>query len=428
MAAVTGASIYEEFDITSRDGKKTVSIIGGVIDFQYFEDLYSPVTTAVIQISNTGNTTGGQGLFNGLPIRGGERVNFKIKTPFDNLLGKSETFDYIMYVDKIGNYISSRQIESFTLHLISREGTTNSQTRVSRKYVGETIDKSLQQIIGLLEPLQSVNFEKTENIYPFIGNMKHPLTWAMTLASKAIPVGSKGNSAGFFFWQTKRGFQFKSIDGLVKTAKEKTNTQKYYYRQIMNESSPENATVILDFQANATANVLEDLSRGQHSAYRIYFNPLDFTFTQPNESLFKPLNENRLGESEQPALITDPENINATQWAPRIISGVYNVGTLEVGVSTNLNSNPYNDVAQASSRYSSFFSIDYTILVPVNTNLCAGDPVHLEFPKVTMETPDIDRKTSGLYIIKEITHKFLPTKSYTSMRVVKDSHGINTKS
>ena len=74
-------------------------------------------------------------------------------------------------------------------------------------------------------------------------------------------------------------------------------------------------------------------------------------------------------------------------------------------------------------RYGTFFSIDYTILVPCNTNLTAGDPVYLEFPKTSEETPDVDTQQSGLYIIKEITHKFYPTKSYTSMRVVRDTHG-----
>jgi hypothetical protein len=432
MAALTGASVYEKFDITSKDGKKTVSIIGGVLDFQYFENLYSPITTAIIEVANTGNTIDGQGIYNGLPIRGGERVHFQIKTPFDNLSGKTEPFDYIMYVDKILSYASDKRAEHFVLHLVSREGITNEQTRISRKYSDPTIDKSIQQILSLVEPLQAVDLEKTENAFPFTGNMKHPLTWAVLLSKHAVPVGAKSKSAGFFFWQTKRGFVFKSIDGLVKFAKEKAmEAQKYYYRETMSnpyENPGENATTILTFNVNKSADLRRSLNEGEKSSYRIFFNPLDFSFTQPNESLFTPDFKNILGELEEPAAVADPENINATQWAPRVLSGTANVGTLDVGVSTEFNYNPYQDQAQAAARYSSFSNIDLTILVPVNTNLCAGDPVNLEFPKVSVESPEIDRKTSGLYIIREITHKFLPTKSYTSMRVVKDSPGNNTKS
>ena len=439
MAALTGASVYTKFNITSKDGKKTVSIIAGVLDFQYFENLYSPITTAIIEVANTGNTVKGpdgdlQGVFNGLPIRGGERIHFQIKTPFDNYSKKSEPFDYIMYVDKILSYATDRRSEHFILHLVSREGITNEQTRISRKYTDPTIDKTMEQIIGLLEPLQSVDLEKTENAFPFTGNMKHPLTWAVLLSKHAVPVGAKSKSAGFFFWQTKRGFVFKSMDGLVKFAKEnEKSVQKYYYREIFSnpyENQGESATTILTVQANKTADIRKSLNEGEKSSYRIYFNPLTHAFTQPNESLFTPSFGSILGEVEKPAAVADPENINATQWAPRVLSGVANVGTLDVGVSTEFNYNPYQDQAQAAARYSSFSNIDVTILVPVNTNLCAGDPVHLEFPKINefMKTPEIDRKTSGLYIIREITHKFLPTKSYTSMRVVKDSPGINTKS
>ena len=182
MSAVTGASVYQEFTITSSDNKKVVSIIGGVIDFQYYEDLYSPVTTAIIQISNTGNTVDGQGLYYGLPIKGGERVNFKIKTPVDSLIGKGGLFEYVMYVDKVTNHINDRQGEFFMLHLVSRESITNDQCRVTRKYVDRTIDQCLAEIIGLVEPLQPVNFEKTENIYPFFGNMRKPFTWAMPVS------------------------------------------------------------------------------------------------------------------------------------------------------------------------------------------------------------------------------------------------------
>jgi hypothetical protein len=107
---------------------------------------------------------------------------------------------------------------------------------------------------------------------------------------------------------------------------------------------------------------------------------------------------------------------------------MYNVGTLDVGVSTSRAYNPLDSVGQSAARYSSFTTIDCHILVPVNTNLCAGDAVHLEFPKVSSESPDIDRRQSGLYIIKEITHKFFPNKSYTAMRLVKDNPGIKTKS
>ena len=78
----TAASTFEEITITSSNGEKTVSLIGGVTRLQYFETLMSPMYYKS-RGSYYCNTIDGQSLYNGLPIRGGERVYFKIKTPVE---------------------------------------------------------------------------------------------------------------------------------------------------------------------------------------------------------------------------------------------------------------------------------------------------------------------------------------------------------
>ena len=59
----TAASIFEEFTITSADGNKTVSLIGGITALQYFETIMSPMCTAKVDVVNTGNTIDGGGLY-----------------------------------------------------------------------------------------------------------------------------------------------------------------------------------------------------------------------------------------------------------------------------------------------------------------------------------------------------------------------------
>ena len=121
MASPIQASVFEEFTITSSNGDNVVSLIGGIVKFQNFEILTSPNVTAVLEIFNTGNTIEGQGLYNGLPVRGGERVFFKVKTPIEAEAEQEENLQYILYVNKITNVISNKSRETFTLHLSSRE-------------------------------------------------------------------------------------------------------------------------------------------------------------------------------------------------------------------------------------------------------------------------------------------------------------------
>ena len=430
MSASTGASIYEKFDITSKEQDKNVSTINGVIDFQYFEDLYSPVVTALAVISNTGNTIDGQGLYHGLPIIGGEQVNIKIKTPFDAIFEKPGSFEYTMIVDKVTNYISDRQMEGFVLHLTSREAITARQIRVSRKYTGTTIDKTLSKIIGLVQPTQPVDFEQTETVWPLTGNMKLPFWWAIKLAARAVPVGAKSNSAGFFFWQTKRGFNFKSMDGLSKTAiKNKKIVQRYYYRQTFEDGhrNPRyQATTLLDFRVNKTIDLSESISKGEYSSNRLIIDPYNYGITPQSQSKFEPKGVTKLGEQKPVPEIVNPKQSRTND--SRTFVAMYNIGTLDLGVSSSRAYDPLDSIGQAAARYSSFTSIDCHVLVPVNTNLCAGDPVILEFPKVSIDSAEYDRRSSGLYIIKEITHKFFSNRSYTAMRLVKDAHGISTKS
>ena len=53
-------SLYEEFIISSGDGSTTVDIAAGVVNFTYYENLFSPVITARIVVVNTGGVVPGK--------------------------------------------------------------------------------------------------------------------------------------------------------------------------------------------------------------------------------------------------------------------------------------------------------------------------------------------------------------------------------
>ena len=82
MAAID-KSLYEKFIIESADNGKTADIKEGVVGFTYFENIFSPYLTAKVIVVNTAGAIRGddgnfQSIYNGLPLRGGERVQIKI--------------------------------------------------------------------------------------------------------------------------------------------------------------------------------------------------------------------------------------------------------------------------------------------------------------------------------------------------------------
>ena len=270
----TKKSIYEELFIESNDQKRTVDIKTGAISIDYYEDIFSPTITAKIRVVNDGNSiqapdaegnTDGQkqSIYNGLPLRGGERVSMRIAGNSKNNKGldfsKSST-DYF-YVSGITDVISEAQRESFVLNLTSREAITNETTRVTRKYpTSSTIDVSVKDILEkILNTKKIGKLDKTQNRYGFIGNLRKPFTVLVWLASKGVPADSSGDAtAGFVFYQNKEGFQFRSIDNLLTQDSKATYTYSGAQESYSEDGDQaDNAFKVLNYATEKNQNLID---------------------------------------------------------------------------------------------------------------------------------------------------------------------------
>ena len=434
MAAVaTQGSTYEVIEITGRAGG-TIDLRLGVSSFQYFEDIMSPVVTAVMGVVTSGDTIEGQGIYSGLPIVGGEKVRIHITSPMEKQREESPgVFELTMYVNRVSDYKLEKQRETFILHLVSKEGIVNMNKRILKKYKQKRIDEVIKDFLDILEAdYEDENIEKTVNSINFIGNMRKPLTLAPMLAARGIPEVGK-NSAGFFLWQTRKGMFFKSIEKMIFDAKEnKEDTVKMEYiydRGNEGLDDPEKSfSKIYSYGITNNKDVMAGMRTGENSTYRIYFNPHTFEFTRPEQSVFYPKEQEGMNSDEKPiSEEADPTQIPKPEMANRIISGIYSVGCLEETIkdneaATEVNNDNLSDVGQSISRYASIFTQVATLTVGLNTELCAGDIISCVFPKVSTEN-EVDPAQSGLYIIKEISHFSSGNRSYSALKVIRDTSG-----
>lgn len=439
-------SIFEELVLESNDGSRTVDIKTGVISVDYYEDIFSPTITAKVQVVNDGNTISPatnpdgerQSIYNGLPLRGGERLSLKVAgnsatNPGLDFSNKPE--DYL-YVSSITDVIAQTNRETFTLHLVSREAITNETSRVSKKYpTSLSIDESVRKILeDYLKTDKIGTLDKTSNKYGFIGNMRKPFTVLVWLASKGVPEISGDATAGFVFYQTQDGFQFRSIDSLLGQPKKETYT---YYQAITsydeNNRQVNNDLKILKYLTEKNQNLIEKLRLGTYSSQRMFFNPYDFKFSKYEEGLFK-LEDyvgkaKNLGEELRLPPVGDGTDRTLGDIPSRIITGIYDVGTLEKGVSTTINSDQTKYQSQSLMRYNVLFTQTLSMTIPSNTNLRAGDMIECRFPRISKSNAnEYDTETSGLYMIKELCHHFDVERSYTSLKLVRDTFGINKAS
>ena len=437
MAAID-KSLYEQFEIEAVDGSKSADIKAGVVSFNYYEDVYSPMITAMVVVVNTGNVIEGddgkmQSLYNGLPLRGGERMTIKVA-------GNSATNEGLvlenMYVGSIENVMIDAERETFTLRLVSREAITNETVRVGKRFLPTTkISDSVEDICkNYLSTDKLYDVDETENPYGFYGNMRKPFTIMTMLASKSVPgnVSGKDATAGYFFFETQKGFRFKSVDSLIRT---NPFPKKYVYKPgIVDSDNSTKDYNIIAFSTTRNQNLLENLERGAYCSNRTYFNPLTFTYTPTTQKEFKL--EDYSGKIENlgadidvvlPSLSANDSRTLASV-PSRYICGILDIGITDKDVSLDENADPAKIHSQAMMRYNTLFTQILTMTIPLNTNLIAGDIINCEFPRIDMEKrKGPDEIQSGLYMIKKLTHYFDAKGSYTKLQLARDTNGRKAK-
>ena len=416
------SSIYEEILIESNDQSNSVDLRLGIQSIDYYEDIFSPTITAKIVVTNTGNTVNGQSIYQGLPLRGGERVSMKIAGNTASNPGLNFSF----YVSSISNVISGDQLETFVLNLCSREAITNETARVVKKYpTSSPISASAEDIIkSYLQTSKKSTVDPTSNKYGFIGNMRKPFTVLTWLASKGVPDSKGDATAGYVFYETQDGYNFRALDKLITQEKSAT----YNAIEVVTPDSPNKDFEILSYVTNRNQNMLEKLRLGAFASQRMFFNPNTFEFTDPAKGLFK-LDDyagksKNLGSKITLPKVSEGSDLTLGDIPTRMITGIIDIGTLEKDVSVDENADPFKYQSQALMRYNVLFTQTLTMTVPLNTNLKAGNIIECLFPKTTTsKKKEYDQEQSGLYMIKELCHHFDTEGSYTSMKLIRDTFG-----
>ena len=441
--AAKDKSIYEIFTIRSNDGSKTIDLRGGIVSFSYFENVFSPMITAQVLITTTGNVIADEdgdttSIYNGLPLRGGEKVSFKIPANSENNvdLEFTEENGNELYVASITNVLIEAEKEIFTLNLVSREAITNETSRVGKKFPSsEPISDSVKEIIKkYLLSEKNIDVDETQNPYGFIGNMRKPFTTLTMLASKSVPgnVSGKDATAGYFFFETQKGFRFKSVDSLIRT---NPFPKKYIYKPgIVDSDNSTKDYNIIAFSTTRNQNLLENLERGAYCSNRTYFNPLTFTYTPTTQKEFKL--EDYSGKIENlgadidvvlPSLSANDSRTLASV-PSRYICGILDIGITDKDVSLDENADPAKIHSQAMMRYNTIFTQQLEATIPLNTNLCCGSIIKMKFAKITTEKNKvIDDEQSGLYMIKELVHYYEGRGSFTKLKLIRDTMGKKDK-
>ena len=420
--------VYKKVEILSLDGNNRIDLTNSILFCDYFEDILSPCITMTMQIISN------YSIFNGIPIRGGEKVVMDIRTPSGEFILDG---DYGMYVYKVSGLVTDGTKEMFTLHLVSREVLTNETVRIQKKYEKKPISEHVTSILKdqlLTKKFKSENIEKTANSYSFIGTLKKPLHVLTWLGPKSIPssTGNSGNSgnkgkgvAGYLFYETKDGFNFRSIDTLVSPTNSqsgstsKENIPKYIYTQVVEQGSPQNILTILNYNFEKNIDLMKSLRVGIYSNvtyfYDLYTNTVQGIEYYINEEV-----KHTLGGNSKLAY---PEEFGSKP--SRILVRTSDKGILDPNNDKIDAGRDNTDMAKSFARYNLLFTQALNMSVPLNVTLRAGKIIYAQFQKVeASKNGQVDPEQSGNYLIKELRHHFESGQLVTSLRLVRDNYGL----
>jgi len=431
--SAAGPSNYEIFSIKKPSTGQETGIEGRILNFNYYESIYSPMITANLMIEDTGGTVENEkGLLStikdGMKITGFEEVSFKIATAFGDL----NFTDYPLIVTGSPATKDEPNRQTLILNLVSKTKIMSSSKPLSRNYpespISDTVEKILNKELKITK--DKLDIEKTQNQDKIKGNHCGALDVIHKMCKKSIP--AEGKDPGYFFFETQDGFNFKSIDGLIKEGIKRfeddlqyayNHTYFYFGALVANlekDRNPNDFKILLPPLVRRDEDQLQALRNGLYNVRIITKNSLTGEYKEEIKNL---LSDTNLGEKqEKPVPVTD--DVYFKTYAFHI-----NPGADDPGVSTTILNNPAEYVPQANMRYSLLHTQIVQIQIPCNVQLKAGQVIRLLLENITQSNKNdqiYNELRSGFYMICHLSHTFTPKNSYTSLTLLRDTRELYT--
>lgn len=437
-------SLDEVLIIPPRNSKEKPISLGSdgtvLIDFEYRESILSETITCKVTFSDIGQYLTSDGtsktVMEGMPLQYGEDVNIRFKD-----LNHNVTLNLKMQIRNATQIYKDTTKSLVTLDLVSPEAILSYKKPVKKRYDGKISDtiKSILTDKELLNTKKNIDgIEETFNSQTFIGNQRRPFYFCKWLACYSVPTTQKasGNTAGFFFFETSNGFQFKSIDKMF--SPEGKQIKSFAYNQTPNTSTGYYGKILELEPPSPGGDLLKKLEAGTYSTRTILFDP----FT----CYYEVINPNSYATSDYPG--SEKNLVKGGKNLPKInpkfnVEGknkdfsrtkyyVLDTGTLpsgdvnqQISKSKTQNFDPKNVLNQSTMRYNQFFSSKTEITLYGDFSLHAGDLIDIRMPELSdKKTKQMDKQFGGHYVIADLCHYYnLTNGCFTKITAVRDSVG-----
>ena len=408
--------------ISNKEGN--VDISPAIAELKYYESIREATVRMSVVFADTGGSVKNKSVLEGLPLVGTEKAEVKMVDSNENKLKLN------LYVSAVSPIIEDAKKTVVSLNLVSKEHIKNQLVRVNKRFDGKLSDH-VREILtnqSFIGTDKNLDIEETQNNYNFFGNNKKAFYTCTWLAKKGVPNTTKpGKTAGYFFYETSKGFNFKSIDKLLE--------QKHKRKLILNET-PDKKGVdipqgydgkILELQSDNSIDVQSKFEGGSYATRVVLFDPFNCQYQVIKPSTRETENDLKLAGKELPVLNKE-FNTEFTRTTYMLIDkGSLPSGSSEqqINKSEEPNFDPENILNQSIMRYNQLFTIQKTVTIPGDFTLSAGDTIFIDIPEAGKDKKNQkpNNEIGGLYIISDLCHYVTPDRCLTKLNLVRDSYG-----
>ena len=394
--------------------------IDAIIQFDYYESIFKPSVEAVLTFSSRTK------IVSELPIRGTETVTLTI----EHASGVVEFTDWVVRGVTEPATSSTQTVVQLLLTTPDNVKQELKRNRLSQRYDPKVpISTHVTNILkGITD--KEYDIEKTANSYGFFGNYWRPFKAIYWLAKRSMATGG-GDRAGFLFWETKSGYNFKSVDTIASTAKNSV-VQSFDQREFVEEGDDSSNYTIFSPFMEYNQDIISKMRSGAYGDNTKFFNP----YTLPQT--FQPEDTHRYSESFEKVDKFGTEDYEELQFGvtdnptsidvqPFVSGTMTQDGTVDPESDSG---NPQKWMSQSHMKYQLIMSQSLRAAVPMNFDLEAGLPINLN---LALPNKGLDNHESGVYLIKDLRHtiKFdeKGVECLTHLRCIRDNYGnegINT--
>lgn len=425
---------YQGVDGTSQPFK--LSITSLVTELNIYESIFNKTLSGNIVVTDATN------IISTLPLTGLERIEFKLNTP-----GINRAFDFTeetghpMFIYKLDNRQGiNPRTQIYILHFCSKELILNEQTKISKAYKGLQSNMVIDIIRNsdFIDTKKDIYAEETSGNHQYVIPRVNPFAAIDIIRNESK--SKKYHNAGFYFYETSLGFNFRSIESMMaitdntaRPAVAKFSPGPSNIREGGNYNVLKEMTIVSDYTIKSQFDTLKNLRNGVYASKLLSHDLLNKTVTVTNFDYHTDFSKSHHtehginGEKADMKFLTPLSKIYKNRFISDNPEGTLYLHSDTSGLN-DLGAPSKKDYLQKSlSQKLNLETFNIEMTVPGFTGLSAGDIIAFEAPKFAPYDPQdpLDRDTyvSGRYLVSSIRHVVsqIANKHTMHLQCLKDS-------